>query len=187
MSTRKGNESIVYRSVAAGELEIDAQGRVWRVAKRTADRWNGGTRTNPCKRVRAEIAIPLGYLQVRVMIEGRRYYVMAHRLVWLHIHGAITPELTINHKNGDKHDNRPSNLELVTMSENRRHALDVLNVNRNRPKGSKHPKTHITEADALEIRRLRNQGRQVKEIAAAYGMRPKAVSAICCRRTWTHV
>jgi len=186
MNTRKGHERIVYQAVMSGELEIDSEGRIWRVAKRTADRWRGGTRTLPCRRVRAENQ-SLEYLQLRVMVDGKRYYVMAHRLVWFHLHGSIPIELSINHKNGNKHDNRPENLELVTLSENRRHALEVLNVDRNRPKGSKHPKTHLTEADVLVIRQRRAAGEQVKSIAASFNMRPKAVSAICNRRTWLHI
>ena len=95
--------------------------------------------------------------------------------------------MTVNHKNGIKHDNRPENLELATMSEQRIHAINVLNVNRSHPKGSQHPKTHITEADVLEMRRRREDGELVKEIAASFQMNPKAVSAICNRRTWLHI
>jgi hypothetical protein len=73
------------------------------------------------------------------------------------------------------------------MSQQRRHALDVLNVNRNRPQGSKHPKTSLHENDVRRMRRLRACGVMVKDIAAMYGMRPKAVSAICTRRTWKHI
>lgn len=45
-----------------------------------------------------------------------------HRLVWEAFHGAIPPGFEVNHRNGDKTDNRLENLELVTRSENMAHA-----------------------------------------------------------------
>ncbi|MBU0643679.1 MAG: HNH endonuclease [Alphaproteobacteria bacterium] len=99
----------------------------------------------------------------------------------------IPASMTINHKDGVKTNNRPENLELATMSEQRRHALDVLSVARHHPTGSKHPKTTLMEADVLEIRRRRASGERVIDIAAAFCMKPKAISAICTGRTWTHI
>ena len=169
-----------------GELEIDSRGRIWRVAFRAGLR-GGGTRQYKCQRHRAEYSQKHGYLLVATMFGGKRTAASAHRVVWTHFNGPIPPGLTINHKNGVKTDNRPANLELATMSEQRRHALDVLQVNRNRPKGSKNPKTKLTEADVLEIRRLRSEGMLNREIASRYGMKPKAISAIVTRRNWKHI
>jgi hypothetical protein len=177
----------------AGLFEIDNDGRIWRVAKRhgrgvkKGGGYHKGAKTSPCKRVRAEYSQRQGYLLVTATIDGQRLVTGAHRLVWVHSHGAIPCGLTINHKNGDKADNRLSNLELATMSQQRRHAIEVLNVNRNRPQGSKHPKTKLREADVLRMRDLRASGVMVKDIAEMYDMRPRAVSAICTRRTWKHI
>jgi hypothetical protein len=181
------NEILAYEAVKSGELEIDSEGRIWRVKKRTGDRWTGGTKTTPCKRVRAELANGGGYLQVRVMRDGKRAYAAAHRLVWLHFNGPIPQGMTVNHKHGLKADNRPGELELATYSEQRHHAIQSLGARHADVRGMKHPKTDLTDSDVLTMRKLRAGGEMVKRIAARYKMKPRAVSAIVCRRTWTHL
>jgi hypothetical protein len=108
-----------------GDLTIDSEGRIWRVAARRGYGVKNETRSIPCLARRAEH--PTGaYLQIHVMINGRRINALAHRLVWYHFNGPIPPGLTINHKNGQKTDNRPSNLEIATQAEQVRHAVLVL-------------------------------------------------------------
>lgn len=181
------------RLLSSGLFDVDSRGRVWRIAKRhgrgvkPGGGYYQGATTSPCPRVRAEYRQRGGYLLVAATINNKRTVVGAHRLVWVHSNGTIPTGQTINHINGVKDDNRLRNLELATPSQQRRHAIDVLNVNRNRPKGSKHPKTKLTEADVIEIRRLRSEGLMVKEIARRYEMKDRAISAICNRRTWPHV
>ncbi|MGE0450866.1 MAG: HNH endonuclease signature motif containing protein [Vicinamibacterales bacterium] len=179
-------EDVLLSLVRSGELEIDDLGRIWRVKVR-----GGNPQRNyavrPCQRRRAEYPTRDGYLLLRVMIDGKKTTALAHRVVWTHFNGPIAAGLTINHKNGHKSDNRPLNLETATQSEQRRHAVETLNVKRNRPKGERNPKAQLTAEQVTEIRRLRTCGVMVIEIAAKFGMKPRAISAICHRRTWKHV
>ena len=82
----KQSENLVYKLVLSAELEIDAEGRIWRVAKRTFDRWTGGTKVTPCTRVRAEQKTPDGYLQVRAMIDA------TGKPIRLEIDGGVKPD-----------------------------------------------------------------------------------------------
>lgn len=115
-------ERKVIELVKSGELAIDFAGRVWRLGARRGLK-GGGSHVVPCDPRRAEHAVPLGYLQVRAVVDGERYYAGAHRLVWQHFNGAIPDGLTVNHKDGVKSHNDPRNLELATYSEQTLHAL----------------------------------------------------------------
>lgn len=57
--------------------------------------------------------------------------------------------LQINHKNGDKKDNRVENLEYCTPHENVRHAIEVLGKSLT---GERNGKTKLTKEQVVEIR-----------------------------------
>lgn len=50
---------------------------------------------------------------------------IAHRIIWEFVNGKIPDGMQINHKNGIRHDNRIENLEIVTPSQNTKHAYDT--------------------------------------------------------------
>lgn len=62
---------------------------------------------------------------------GARKTMLVHRLVALAFHGPS--DLHVNHKDGDKMNNSPSNLEWTSRSENMRHAVEngLANTHRN--------------------------------------------------------
>ena len=171
MSKIKHREEQVYAAVTSGELEIDTMGQVWRVAARRWDRWTQTTRTIPCKRRRAENHNATGYRQVRVMVDGVRWHALAHRLVWRHCYGPIPTGMTVNHKNGIKHDNRPVNLELATDSEQQIHANQVLGTGPGaNQRGERNPFAKVTSEQVVEIRAARSRGETCSAIALRYGI-----------------
>jgi hypothetical protein len=96
-----------------------------------------------------------GYLLVKVCVAGRQHCALAHRLVWTALKGAIPVGFEVNHRDGNKHHNHPNNLELVTSSENHRHAYQT---------GLRDRSDRAGEV-AARARELRSQGLSFAEIA----------------------
>jgi hypothetical protein len=66
------------------------------------------------------------YLSVGLCKDGKVSAKRVHQLVVRAFIGEVVSPLEINHKNGIRTDNRAINLEIVTRSANRRHAIHVL-------------------------------------------------------------
>jgi len=96
-------------------LKVLPNGEVWRNAMitRLGDEI-------PIVPQRADCISSTGYSKVSF---GRNS-ISAHRLVWIVFNGKIPNGMEINHKNGIKHDNHLTNLELVTRGGNIKHAYD---------------------------------------------------------------
>jgi hypothetical protein len=54
-------------------------------------------------------------------------------------------------------------------------------------KGSKNQKAKVTEADVVQIRRLRSQGVTLTVLAAQYHLTIGSIAQILRRYTWRHV
>lgn len=57
----------------------------------------------------------------------------------------------------------------------------------NYPKGERHPRARLTEAQAREIHRLAAEGMAQRDIAARFGVSPALVCKIVGGRLWKHL
>ncbi|MDC3413897.1 HNH endonuclease [Terrihalobacillus insolitus] len=91
---------------------------------------------------------------------------------------------TVNHIDGNRLNNRISNLEAVSKEENFRHAFenDLL------AKGSKIGISKLTEKQVIEIKRLLNETNlSTAKIGKMFNVSGNTISAIKHNRTWSHV
>lgn len=65
-----------------------------------------------------------GYIEYCLYLDGIKYFFLAHRLVAQYFIPNTHNYEQVNHINGDKTDNRVSNLEWVNCSQNEKHAWD---------------------------------------------------------------
>lgn len=116
LTTTKANHHVrKEESATMTETEIqDFNSRL------TYDRLTGELRwkTSPSNNVKAlSIAGGIdGYGYIRLSLAGKTW--AAHRLIWTMLMADIPPGMDVDHVNGVRHDNRLSNLRVVTRGEN---------------------------------------------------------------------
>lgn len=109
-----------------------------------------------------------GYIYVGKRIDGEKVNVLSHRLIWSYFNFIPDNELTINHINGNKQDNRIENLELTTQSGNVQHAFDT--GLKHGVRGEKNNLAKLTDNQVKEIKVRRKNGVKVTQLAEEYGV-----------------
>lgn len=103
-----------------GVLDVSNRGRIRRRAYsyETTGRWGTPHSASKPDKVLSPSNESHGYDVIAVQIDGRRKKFLVHRLVGRAFVPGYESGLTINHINGIKTDNRPENLEWVTLAIN---------------------------------------------------------------------
>lgn len=93
-----------------------------------------------------------GYLRLLIYSNGKSKLCGIHRLVAETFLRAVPGKPQVNHKDGNKQNNRVENLEWCSLTENRRHAFKtgLQKVAR----GESHGFCKLTDKQVLEIRRI---------------------------------
>ena len=122
---------VFKEQIEQGVILVRKDGKFWKIANKVAN----SSDIVPIDPRRMEVHLKSGYFGVVARKNGKQYLALAHRLVWELFVGKIPDKMDINHKNGNKHDNSISNLEVVTRSQNLTHAAKTgLRIYSNCPK-----------------------------------------------------
>ena len=120
----------------------------------------------------------------KVAIFNKRKFV--HRLLAITFIPNPENKPQVNHINGIKADNRLSNLEWATRSENIRHAYANNLIMPKR--GGGHHMTEYNDCDILIIKKILDTGVVTPvELAKLCGMAPRTMYNIKSGATWTHI
>lgn len=124
-----------------------------------------------------------GYLNFNMYVNGVGTTQKVHRIVAMLFCPGYTPELHVNHKDGNKSNNTASNLEWVTALENTKHAKDTGLIS----KGEQVSSTMLSDADVEAIKLLFVKNVASTEIAAAFKVTASVIGAIRQKVTRTDV
>ena len=123
-----------------------------------------------------------GYRQVMFSMGKINKTFKIHRLVGIyHVPNPDNlPE--VNHKWGEKDDNRACSLEWVTRSGNQKHAFATgLKFNK---RGESQWASKLRESDIIAIRELLKANMKQKDIGKIYGVRQSTIYCIKARKIW---
>jgi hypothetical protein len=128
-----------------------------------------------------------GYLYVNLWLFGKCSRESIHRLMAM-TYLVFIKSLQVNHINGIKLDNRLSNLEMVTRSDNAKHAFRLGLSKYTLMRGEDNKNSKLTTDDVYKIRKLVDSKTKCHwEIAAMYNVSRCLISIIGRRESWTHL
>lgn len=162
-----------------GRYEVSDQGRVRSIGRWTVLKGNGGSYY---KRFRKGVVLTpqkhtCGYACLRIGCASKTI----HRLVAKAFVPNPEGKLFVNHKNGDKKDNRACNLEWVTCQENADHA-GILGL---RPSGESNGMAILSAAEVSEIRDMLASKKYLqREIGGVFGVSQQQISKIALGLRW---
>lgn len=133
-----------------------------------------------------------GYSKIYIIgPNGKKLTTRTHILVCLAFHGSKpTDAHTVNHKDGNKLNNTPENLEWMTRQEQAIHSYQVLGNVSSRPRGyGSHHRANYTDDEVRHIRSLHASGVSHEKIAAIFEHRTSWVTIynIVKRKTYNHI
>lgn len=169
-----------------GMYQCSSQGNIRSLDRiiHSANKWNSYSKLEE-SRVLKPISNRSGYQQVVLYRDGAGNRSTVHR--WVALTFIPNPEnkRNVNHIDGCKTNNKVSNLEWNTTSENILHAFRTgLNVS---SKGEKHGMSKLVAGQVHRIRTLHEIGCRPSDIANIFSVSFATITHIVKRKTWKHI
>jgi DNA-binding transcriptional regulator YiaG len=126
-----------------------------------------------------------GYFVTSVFRNHKQERAYIHRLVATSFVDNPDGKKTVNHKDGDKHNNRYTNLEWLTHEENTQdaHRTGLIKY----IKGENTPQAKLTNTEVYEIRKKFSNGSSHAELADYYRVSKSCIRMIVNRKRWKHI
>lgn len=169
-----------------GILDVSDHGRVRRHSYEYTciSRWGTTNTTTKPDKILSHYVEKNGYPTVAVQIGGKRKKLSLHNLVARAFSPGYKSGLCVNHIDGIKTNNAPSNLEWVTRSRNTRHAWEAGLVD---VRGDKSPNRKLDSGQVRIIRRLLLLGATANELAVLLRLDPHTILNIKSGKRWSSV
>lgn len=124
------------------------------------------------------------YCNVVFSVEANRKTFLVHRLVG----NAFIPnpenKPTINHKKGNRKDNRKTSLEWNTIKENANHSYDI---GLSKTHSEKHHSAKLKNSDIPNIIEKCKNGLTQREVSKLYNVSESTISVIMTKRKWNRI
>lgn len=153
-----------------GYYEVSSLGRVRSIPRYSPDRW-GTMRLMPGM-IRRPQEIGNGRFSVRLnrgSKQARGFQV--HRIVAIAFLGPVPQGSEVDHIDNDHRNNKLSNLQYLTRSQNMR----------------KRPDAKLTAADVVAIRQRRADGVPSSDIQSEFGIGRSTIEKVISRKSWADV
>lgn len=105
---------------------------------------------------------PSGYAIINIMVGGKRKGVAVHTAILTSFIDKPFSNAQVNHKDGNKLNNRLENLEWVSSKENIQHAITNLGFDPNKNRRKQVKATNVDTGRVIVFPSLREAGRQLK-------------------------
>jgi hypothetical protein len=130
---------------------------------------------------RADFACSNGYRKLQLQENYVTHSCLVHRLIYAW-YFEIPDGYEINHKDGNRANNRISNLEAVTPKQNIWHAKYVLGTRKY--DGAQNPNHKLKLCDIERIFDLRRKGYTCRQIGSEFGMNKNHIGKILAGKCW---
>lgn len=128
-----------------------------------------------------------GYMIVGLSKRSKKFSVKVHRLVAEAFIENPENKKQVNHKFGNKKDNRVISLEWATGHENMKHSFaNGFHVSPAK-KGESNGRSKLTNSKVKRIRALSLQGKSLRVLGEKYKVSSTLIAMIIKRKAWSHV